>query len=173
MVSSPGVSPCSGAAPLMRILVTGSSGLIGSEAVAHFYHLGDEIFGIDNNMCRMFFGSDGDTTWCGDVLLPPMSDNLMNQARGPIKLGDYLAAGRAVLANPVGDLVEVFRAHSVGMLAGDSLEEYGIAMAALLDDPARSEQLARNRRKAAETVLAWEFLAPKLEAVYDCGLAGF
>src|SRR5207247_1029074 len=43
-----------------------------------------------------------------DVLLLPMSDNLMNRARGPIKLGDYLASGRATLANPVGDLVEVF-----------------------------------------------------------------
>jgi CDP-paratose 2-epimerase len=45
------------------ILITGSSGLIGSEAVEHFDHLGHEVHGIDNNMRGMFFGDSGDTTW--------------------------------------------------------------------------------------------------------------
>jgi CDP-paratose 2-epimerase len=47
----------------MRVLVTGSSGLIGSEAVEHFDGLGYEVDGIDNNMRRDFFGPAGDTTW--------------------------------------------------------------------------------------------------------------
>jgi CDP-paratose 2-epimerase len=47
----------------VRVLVTGSSGLIGSEAVLHFASLGHKVFGIDNNMRRTFFGEDGDTTW--------------------------------------------------------------------------------------------------------------
>src|SRR5436190_11747614 len=47
----------------MKILVTGSSGLIGSEAVQHFDSLGHDVHGIDNNMRREFFGPQGDTTW--------------------------------------------------------------------------------------------------------------
>jgi len=47
----------------MRILVTGSSGLIGSEAVEHFDKHGHEVFGVDNNMRREFFGPQGDTIW--------------------------------------------------------------------------------------------------------------
>src|SRR5437868_14550536 len=47
----------------MRVLVTGSSGLIGSEAVEHFDHEGHFVDGIDNNMRREFFGPAGDTTW--------------------------------------------------------------------------------------------------------------
>ena len=47
----------------MRILVTGSNGLIGSEAVRYFDGLGHEVVGLDNNMRAMFFGSKGDTTW--------------------------------------------------------------------------------------------------------------
>jgi CDP-paratose 2-epimerase len=43
--------------------VTGSSGLIGSEAVRYFDGLGHEVHGIDNNMRRDFFGPQGDTTW--------------------------------------------------------------------------------------------------------------
>src|SRR5262249_60508043 len=47
----------------MRFLVTGSSGLIGSEAVRYFASRGHRVFGIDNNLRRFFFGPDGDTTW--------------------------------------------------------------------------------------------------------------
>ena len=47
----------------MKILVTGSSGLIGSEAVRFFAGRGDEVHGIDNNLRQFFFGPPGDTTW--------------------------------------------------------------------------------------------------------------
>ena len=47
----------------MNILVTGSSGLIGSEAVEHFDRQGHNVIGVDNNMRREFFGQSGDTTW--------------------------------------------------------------------------------------------------------------
>ena len=46
-----------------HILVTGSSGLIGSEAVQHFDQKGWKVTGVDNNMRRVFFGEPGDTTW--------------------------------------------------------------------------------------------------------------
>jgi len=45
------------------IIVTGSSGLIGSEAVIHFERRGYHVIGIDNNMRADFFGPQGDTTW--------------------------------------------------------------------------------------------------------------
>jgi CDP-paratose 2-epimerase len=44
-------------------LVTGSAGLIGSEAARHFAGLGLEVVGIDNDMRRYFFGADGSTAW--------------------------------------------------------------------------------------------------------------
>jgi CDP-paratose 2-epimerase len=47
----------------MKVLVTGSSGLIGSEAVEHFDRQGHDVFGLDNNMRRVFFGPAGDTLW--------------------------------------------------------------------------------------------------------------
>jgi CDP-paratose 2-epimerase len=46
-----------------KCLVTGSSGLIGSEVVAFFTAQGWEIHGIDNHMRRDFFGPQGDTDW--------------------------------------------------------------------------------------------------------------
>jgi len=47
----------------MKVLVTGSSGLIGSEAVEHFDGQGHEVWGLDNNSRREFFGPQGDTSW--------------------------------------------------------------------------------------------------------------
>ena len=47
----------------MKILVTGSSGLIGSEAVKYFGKQGYKILGIDNNLRKIFFGKNGDTRW--------------------------------------------------------------------------------------------------------------
>jgi CDP-paratose 2-epimerase len=45
------------------LLVTGSSGLIGSEVCAHFAARGWKIHGVDNNSRASFFGPQGDTRW--------------------------------------------------------------------------------------------------------------
>src|SRR5436305_7279723 len=50
-------------------LVTGSSGLIGSEAVSFLDERGWAVHGVDNNMRRDFFGPHGDTTWNLERLL--------------------------------------------------------------------------------------------------------
>lgn len=47
----------------MKILVSGSGGLIGSEVVSYFVSRGHAVRGIDNNMRADFFGPQGDTEW--------------------------------------------------------------------------------------------------------------
>lgn len=101
-----------------------------------------------------------------DVLLLPYSNTLTNRARGPIKLGDYLAAGRAVLANPVGDLVDIFRADKVGVLAPDEVEGYGRALAALLEDRSGTAEMGRTARRVAEEKYAWRHVSGKLLELY-------
>lgn len=46
-----------------KLLVTGSSGLIGSEVVDYFCKEGWQVYGIDNNQRSDFFGPSGDTRW--------------------------------------------------------------------------------------------------------------
>ena len=47
-----------------KLLITGSSGLIGSEVCQYFANeLGYEIHGVDNNQRAVFFGPQGDTRW--------------------------------------------------------------------------------------------------------------
>jgi len=44
-------------------IVTGSGGLVGSEAAAHFASLGLDVVGVDNDMRRDFFGEEASTAW--------------------------------------------------------------------------------------------------------------
>src|SRR5690554_3986489 len=53
---------------MKKLLVTGSSGLIGSEVCVYFAGLGWEIHGVDNNQRAVFFGPQGDTRWNQDRL---------------------------------------------------------------------------------------------------------
>lgn len=53
----------------MRIMVTGSNGLIGSEVVSYFAGQSHEVHGMDNNMRADFFGPLGDTRWNQQRLL--------------------------------------------------------------------------------------------------------
>ena len=50
-------------------IITGSSGLIGSESVTFFAEKFDKIIGIDNNMRQVFFGADASTEWNTKLLL--------------------------------------------------------------------------------------------------------
>ncbi len=60
---------------MKKLLVTGSSGLIGSESVVYFDAKGWKVYGIDNNMRKEFFGEDGDTTWNLNRITESASNN--------------------------------------------------------------------------------------------------
>jgi len=51
------------------VIITGSSGLIGSEAVRFFHDKGFTVVGIDNNMRKYFFGEAGSTEWMKQQLV--------------------------------------------------------------------------------------------------------
>jgi len=44
-------------------IITGSAGLVGSEATAYFSSLGMDVVGIDNDMRAKFFGAEASTRW--------------------------------------------------------------------------------------------------------------
>jgi CDP-paratose 2-epimerase len=48
---------------MKNVLVTGSSGLIGSEVCTYFADIRYKVHGIDNNQRAVFFGPQGDTRW--------------------------------------------------------------------------------------------------------------
>lgn len=61
---------------MKHIIVTGSSGLIGSEVVNFFHNLGFFVHGIDNNHRAVFFGPCGDTSWVTKQLVSGLPNYL-------------------------------------------------------------------------------------------------
>ncbi len=53
---------------MSAVLITGSAGLIGSEATLFFANLGFDVIGIDNNMRQVFFGAEASTKWQQEFL---------------------------------------------------------------------------------------------------------
>ena len=51
------------------VLITGSSGLVGSESVKFFSNKGFDIVGIDNNLRKLFFGDEASTNKMKNDLL--------------------------------------------------------------------------------------------------------
>ncbi len=51
------------------VIITGSSGLVGSESVNFFCDKGFDVIGIDNNLRKFFFGKNGSTSWIKSQLI--------------------------------------------------------------------------------------------------------
>src|SRR5688572_9262213 len=66
-------------------LITGSGGLIGSEAVSFFADKFDLLIGIDNNLRQYFFGKEASTDWNRNRL----SEKFLNYKDYPIDIRNY------------------------------------------------------------------------------------
>ena len=103
---------------------------------------------------------------CGDVFLLAFRDRPLNRGRFPNKLGDYLAAGRPVVANPTGDLGDLLREEGFGLLADETPEAMAAAVTQILERPQASAEMGRRARALAEGRLSWTTLAARVERLY-------
>ena len=70
-------------------IVTGSAGLIGSEASRHFATNGFKVIGIDNDMRAEFFGAEASTAWQRGQLEKELGENYEHVA-GDIRDDDLI-----------------------------------------------------------------------------------
>ena len=79
-------------------IITGSAGLIGSEAVRYFAAKGMDIAGLDNDMRKYFFGEEASTEWmrAENRSLGQRAGPRMGIQRGELSLsrGQFAARGR-------------------------------------------------------------------------------
>jgi CDP-paratose 2-epimerase len=64
---------------MQTVLITGSSGLIGSEVTQFFHNHGFAVHGVDNNQRAVFFGPQGDTRWSRERLVEGLSNFLHHE----------------------------------------------------------------------------------------------
>ncbi len=62
-------------------IITGSAGLVGSEAAGYFASLGMQVVGIDNGMRAEFFGPEASTDWAMPTRFHPSSHTTAGTSR--------------------------------------------------------------------------------------------
>jgi len=125
---------------------------------------GERIGETDNiiHFGRRPFKQVPDFLAASDILLLPMTDILYNRGRWPHKIGDYLAAGRPVVVNDVGDIPDLIRDRNVGRIAAPEPGDFADKIVRLMDEKGNWDRYGKNARRIAETDLSWEKIAEKL-----------
>lgn len=96
------------------------------------------------------------------LCIPHPSDAYFDLAL-PIKLADYMAAGRAVVVTPRRETAKVVREYDSGVVAeGDRAEDLAEALLRVLGDPELARRLGANGRRAAEQHLDWQAVGGRL-----------
>lgn len=101
-----------------------------------------------------------------DVLLLPFTNRVSNLGRWPNKVGDYLASGRPVITNPVGEMKELFSSAQGGLLAEETPDAFAEAILVLAQNAGRRALLGSQARQLAEQELTFDRMAQRLLAAY-------
>jgi glycosyltransferase involved in cell wall biosynthesis len=109
----------------------------------------------------------GSVMACGDVMVVPYTAQPHNEARFPNRVGDYLAAGRAIATNPTGDLGRLVAMERIGIVAPETPEAFAHAILDLLRQPTVRAEMGRRARTLAETTLSWRTVAARVGDLYD------
>jgi glycosyltransferase involved in cell wall biosynthesis len=103
-----------------------------------------------------------------DILLFPMDDTIFERARFPTRLGDYLAAGKPIVAHAVGEVKRVIEKEKAGLLATpNDIHSFAKKISILLNDKSLQIALGKNARRAAEEKYSWERIVDKLQVIYN------
>lgn len=98
-----------------------------------------------------------------DILLLPRVDNYSERANYPGRLGDYLASGRPIVTNPIGQIERVINDNHCGLIAKiNDAEDFAEKVIELINDPELSKQMGDKGQKIARDLLAWPIIVEKL-----------
>jgi glycosyltransferase involved in cell wall biosynthesis len=100
-----------------------------------------------------------------NALVLPIGCSAYDSARSPIRLGDYLATGRPIVAAALPQLTNII--DGCGLLAkpGDP-NDFAEKMIALKNDSVLRHRLGKMARHKAETEYSWNMIASQLEKIY-------
>jgi glycosyltransferase involved in cell wall biosynthesis len=104
---------------------------------------------------------------CTDVCVLSMEDILLHRARWPARILDYLAAGRPVVTNGVGEVLDLFTQREVGVLAPYDIEAMAEAIAALLQDSEHRVYYGQQARRVMVEEWDWRVRGKQIAQVVE------
>lgn len=108
-----------------------------------------------------------------DVAVAPSPPFFPGHGGTPLKLFEYMAAGKAVVATGMSQARAVIRdGHNGLIVEPENVTAFADAILSVLNDPSRREQLSQNARQQAIEQYSWKRYAERLEQIYADVLAG-
>lgn len=102
-----------------------------------------------------------------DVALLPLENNLTNQARFPMKLGDFLAAGIPFVTNNVGDTGYYVKKYKLGYITDYSAPSMGNKILWILNNQIKTDKYASHVRRFSREKFSWEIITKRLNSIYN------
>lgn len=101
-----------------------------------------------------------------DYMLLPLKKTIANIGRWPFKIGDYLAAGKPVIATRVGDYYHIIEQGKCGIISNDNPEDFAAKILESFQGTINIEEMGNNARRVAEQRLNWRNITDILEKFY-------
>jgi len=102
-----------------------------------------------------------------DLFWLPMSDIIANQARLPLKLTDYMAFERPIIATNIGDAARLVEEYAIGLVCPPTPSGLSEATISLINRPILLDEYGNRARKTATEQFDWQMLSSKLEKHYS------
>jgi glycosyltransferase involved in cell wall biosynthesis len=105
----------------------------------------------------------------GDVAIYPFDNTILNRAKCPGKLVELMFAGKAVVAEKVGQIAEYMVDGESGVLIeSDNVEGFASAIVSILKSENMQRRLGDNARKRVLKVFSWDTLMKNVERSVFC-----
>lgn len=141
-----------------------TTGEIISDENKRKYQIGAELKEFGWQDYKIF----AETIGCADVFLLLQKDNIMNAARWPNKIGDYLAAGRLILTNPAGEVTTLLHKFpNIFIKAENEVNQLVQILKEINLKKLNILERGNDVRKVAEKSLSWNSRAVELHAFYN------
>lgn len=153
---------------LIRKTMPGIKLIITGEVRPAVMNLAKRI-GVTDSLILSGYLSNEELSWClgsANIFMLPFPPTVYNIGRWPNKLGLYMALGRPVVTNSVGDLNEVFKQTPIGLTADTNSDDFARQTLTLLNDEKQAVELGVNAHTMALTQYNWKNLIVSLEEFY-------
>lgn len=102
-----------------------------------------------------------------DLCWLPLADSGANRGRFPLKLNDYMALGKPVVATAVGDIPQLIEKGHFGLVAPAEPEALAAQVVALLHNSHLRDEMGHRARLLTEQEFNWDDIAQRLEQYYQ------
>ncbi|MFZ4522768.1 MAG: hypothetical protein ACOYNC_13750 [Bacteroidales bacterium] len=120
---------------------------------------------ISINFGWVNYAEDYEKLQCVDVFFTFKENHLGNKAGWPNCIGDYLACGRPIFLNPIGEVVEFVNKHPKGFFISE-LSHHSITkeLGYIMQHPSDFIEMGATNRSISENEISWE---RKSEILFD------